>query len=416
MARVVFVNRYFHPDISATSQMLSDVAFGLARAGHEVVVLCSRQCYDDASRVLPARETVRAVDVRRVRTSHFGRGSLLGRALDYASFYLSLLVTLPFVIGRGDLLVTKTDPPLLSIPCAVVARLRGARLVNWLQDVFPEVAEHLGAAPLPAWLLRALRRARDASLQQAHVNVVIGAQMRRYFLARGIDEHRLRVIENWSDAAVVQPRPASSSRLRAAIDAGAAFVVGHSGNLGRAHDVDTLLQAAALLRDEPFVFLIVGGGAGLQTLRRGVEQHGLGARFRFLPYQPREHLADALAAADAHLVSLQPTLEGFIVPSKIYGILAAGRPALFIGANDGAVGSLLAANDCGRTIPPGDAPTLAQALRELASDPRRATEMGQRAAALHQRCHTVEVALRQWDELVSAAADATRICPAAGST
>jgi glycosyltransferase involved in cell wall biosynthesis len=400
MARLVFVNRYFHPDVSATSQMLSDVAFGLACAGHEVVVLCSRQLYDDPARVLPARERIAAVEIHRLGTTRFGRASLAGRSLDYLSFYLSLLVRLPFIVRPGDLLVTKTDPPLLSIPCGLVAWLRRARLVNWLQDVFPEVAEQLGVTPLPAAAMRGLKQARDWSLRRAHANVVIGEQMRRYFVTRGIAAQRLRVIENWSDAAFVRPLPAAASRLRATLAAGDALVVGHSGNLGRAHDVDTLLEAAAKLRDEPFVFLIVGGGAGLSQLQRGVAAHGLERSFRFLPYQPREQLADSLAAADVHLVSLQPNLEGFIVPSKIYGILAAGRPALFIGAGDGAVGTLLATNACGSTIAPGDSAQLAQELRRLAADRTLAAAMGQRAAALHQRCHTVDVALGHWQELI----------------
>jgi glycosyltransferase involved in cell wall biosynthesis len=413
MARIVFVNRYFHPDVSATSQMLADVAFGLAREGHEISVICSRQLYDDPTHVLPARETVRGVTVRRLGTTRFGRAALAGRALDYLSFYASLLAQLPFVVRRGDFLVTKTDPPLLSIPCGLVARLRGARLVNWLQDVFPEVAQELGVARMPGWAMRALQQARDWSLRGAHANVVIGEQMRRYFLGRDIDACRLHVIENWSDPAIVRPLPSATSELRATLDAGDAFILGHSGNLGRAHDVDTLLAAADLLREEPFVFLIVGGGAGLASLRRGVEARGLGDRFRFLPYQPRERLADTLAAADVHLVSLQPCLEGFIVPSKIYGILAAGRPALFIGARDGAVGTLLDANGCGFTIEPGNPSQLARAARRLASDPALAAEMGRRAAELHQRRHTVDAALGRWQEIIAVAAAEPRPARAA---
>ena len=143
-ARVVFVNRYFHPDHSATSQMLSDLAFHLAARGWDVEVVTSRQRYDDARRSLPSRETVRGVDVRRVWSTRFGRGFLPGRALDYATFYVSAFFALLRRGGRDTTIVALTDPPLISVVAALAAMLRGATLINWTQDLFPEVAEALG--------------------------------------------------------------------------------------------------------------------------------------------------------------------------------------------------------------------------------------------------------------------------------
>src|SRR5438552_3038149 len=161
--RVVFVNRYFHPDHSATSQMVSDLAFYLASRGWNVGVITSRLSYDDARARLAPRENVRGVDVRRVWSSRFGRAFLPGRAVDYATFYCSAF----FAIRRerDAIVVALTDPPLIS----VVAALASHRIVNWLQDLFPEVANALGIrAP------RFLRRVRDWSLRRARMNVAIG--------------------------------------------------------------------------------------------------------------------------------------------------------------------------------------------------------------------------------------------------
>src|SRR5687768_11454721 len=143
--QIIFVNRFFHPDHSATAQILSDLAFDLARRNHRVVVIASRLIYDDPSRRLPAREVIGGVQVRRVATTGFGRASLLGRGADLASFYLSAGAALLAVARPGDLVVAKTDPPLLSVVAAPPVSLRRARLINWLQDVYPEVAGVLGS-------------------------------------------------------------------------------------------------------------------------------------------------------------------------------------------------------------------------------------------------------------------------------
>src|SRR6266849_6622249 len=164
--RVVFVNRYFHPDHSATSQMVSDLAFHLASRGWNVGAITSRQRYDDANARLAPRESLNGVDVRRIATTRFGRAFLPGRAIDYATFYISA-----FFAIRGEresIVVALTDPPLIS----VVAALASRRTINWLQDLFPEVANALGIrAP------RFLRRLRDWSLRRARMNVAIGAAM-----------------------------------------------------------------------------------------------------------------------------------------------------------------------------------------------------------------------------------------------
>jgi glycosyltransferase involved in cell wall biosynthesis len=402
MARLVFVNRYFYPDLSATSQMLHDLASRLASGGCEVVVVCSRHLYEDPKRGLPARETIDGVRVHRVWTASFGRGTLLGRALDYLSFYLAAALTLLRVVRRGDLVVAKTDPPLISMVAGTVARLRGARLVNWLQDIFPEVASCLDAVPLPNIVHRLLRRLRDRSLHRAAVNVVLGTRMRDYVLSRGIPAHKVAVIENWSDGAVVAPFLSAESELRRRLDLGNALVVGYSGNLGRAHDVDTLLSAARLLHDEhDVVFLMVGGGNKMQELQRQVPLLGLERNFRFLPYQPRELLADSLAAADVHLVSLLPDLEGLIVPSKFYGILAAGRPTVFVGHADGEIARVIRLHGCGNVVQAGDGFTLAQVLRELRDDPVSRQVMGRCALELHRRRYTVEAACERWSSLIA---------------
>ena len=399
-SKVVFVNRYFHPDRSATSQLLTDLASALADAGFNVCVICSRQRYDEARARLLPRDSIRGVGVYRVWTTCFGRSRLLGRALDYATFYVSSTWQMIQLLKPGDTVVAKTDPPLISIMAMMAAKLKGANLVNWLQDVFPEVASLLGANPLPSVLDALLRRCRDASLRRARVNVVLGGRMRELVQRAGVPPERIQIIENWADLHPDEPKPVAESVLRSKLDCADKFVIGYSGNLGRAHEHQTLLGAAELLRsDADIVFLMIGGGAGMTQLARDVEQRGL-ANFRFLPYQPRELLSDSLAAADAHWVSLRPALEGLIVPSKFYGILAAARPVIFIGDSDGELARDIRVSGCGAVVAVGESGELARLLRAWKSHPDRRESMGRRGYQHYCDRYAAPRAFDRWTALL----------------
>jgi colanic acid biosynthesis glycosyl transferase WcaI len=401
--RVIFVNRFYAPDESATSQMLTDLAEALARLGVEVEVLCSRQLYGDAGADLPATEVLRGVSVRRLATTRFGRDSLVGRAVDYATFYLCAGTCMFARLRHGDVLVVKTDPPLLSLVGGLAAWCRGARLVNWLQDLYPEVASRLALSPVPRPVEALLRVARDRSLATARVNVVPGTSMREYLIGRGIAAARISICENWADEGRLRPLAAARSELRGRLGLGDCFVAAYSGNLGRAHDASTILEAACALEGDPgIVFLMVGGGAGMRALEMQARARGL-TNFRFTPYQSREALSDSLAAGDVHLVSLRPELEGLVVPSKLYGILAVGRPVVFIGDPAGELAGLIATNEVGISVRSGDPEGLCGALRTLRDDEGRRMRMGIRAREVFEERYTLAAAVARWRVVLSAA-------------
>jgi len=207
---------------------------------------------------------------------------------------------------------------------------------------------------------------------------------------------------NWSDEAAIRPIARVAVALRDEWGLGDAFVVGYSGNLGRAHEFETLLGAARLLahRDD-IVFLMIGGGHESARLAARVADEGLADRFRFRPYQPRERLSESLGAADVHWLSLRPEMEGLIVPSKFYGIAAAGRPVIAITDLDGEIARIVRREDCGMAIAPGDAPGLAAAIEDLAGDPARVAGMGSAARAVIEREFGRVDAFERWDQLFS---------------
>lgn len=400
--KTIFLNRYFHPDISATSQMLSDLAFHLAAEGVAVHVITSRQRYADPAARLPALETLRGVTVHRVWTSRFGRGHLGGRALDYLSFYVSASLALARLARRGDVVVAKTDPPLISVPAAFVCRLRGAVLVNWLQDVFPEVAERMGVRLARGPLGALIRRLRNYSLRGAALNVTLGERMAREVRAlAGLDAARVAVVHNWADGEAIVPLAHADNPLRAAWELADKFVLVYSGNMGRAHEFSTMLDAADLLKARAeIVFLFIGGGHYRGWIEAEARRRAL-ANIRFQPYQPRERLAQSLGVADVHLTCLLPAMEGLVVPSKLYAILASGRPTLHVGDPAGEVAGLLEASNAGRSVRSGDAAALAAHIAELAAASATCAELGRNARAAFDAHYAQRIAFAHWRRLLA---------------
>ncbi|HEV7250959.1 MAG TPA: glycosyltransferase family 4 protein [Shinella sp.] len=404
--RTIFVNRYFHPDQSATSRMVSALAFGLARQGGEVAVVASRTRHDQADAPLAGRETCSGVDVVRLSTSRFGRGTLPGRAIDYLSFHLAAFGWLIRNVRRGDVVVVCTDPPLISLGCALPIRLRGGEMVNWVMDLFPETAIELGLFSRAPVLGRFAAWLRDRSVARARLTICPTERMEDYLLARGAPADRMRVLHHWSDAAEIRPVPRDENPLRAAWDYTRKFVVGYSGNFGRAHEFATLIEAATLLQDRQDIrFLMVGGGHKLASVQGAVRERGL-ANVTFKPLQPAEQLAESLGVPDLHVVSLLPRLEHCIIPSKFYGILAAGRPTLFIGDPKGSVAAVIDAEGCGVNIGIGEAERLARTIAELAASPEKVVAMGETARAVLEADYAYDRALATWRVLLRDLAEA----------
>lgn len=380
--------------------MLSDLAFGLVGRGREVVVITSRQRYDDPAANLGSRESVKGVTVYRIWTTRFGRGWLPGRALDYLTFYVSCIWRLWWTVGPGDVVVAKTDPPMLSIIAQPIARLRDGKVINWLQDLFPEVARALGIRLLQGRIGKALSSIRNRSLRKSDLNVVIGQRMMEALVDNNIDSRCARVIPNWADGKAIVPTAAMENPLRKAWELADQFVIGYSGNMGRSHPFDAILQAIALTRDTPVVWLFIGDGPRKGWLESEVASRGLSGQVMFKRYQPRDILAHSLGVPDAHLVTLEPALEGMIVPSKYYGVLAAGRPTLFIGDVDGEVARDVQAHQTGMVIGADDGEALATKVRSLMNDRGGVEAMGDRARKHFEREYTLKSATDRWCRVI----------------
>lgn len=405
MNRVIFVNRFFYPDYSATSQLLSDLAFHLATENWNVTVVTSRQAYEDPEADLPSRESIRGVDVRRVWSTAYGRDQMFGRAVDALTFHAAVFFALRRLVEPGTVVVAATDPPLISVPVSLATGNRDGVFINWIQDLFPEVAEAVGVIAPNGPVARALRAFRNNSLQRAETNVVVGARMEELLRRKKM---RTVLRPNWADGREITPLAASENPMRKRLGIEDAFVVEYSGNLGRVHDYRTILGAVRELSSTPGIrFVFVGGGERFRRLEARVQAEHL-SNATFLPYQSRAALRTSLGIGDVHLVSLEPVMEGLVVPSKVYGIAAAGRPMIFVGDSRAETATLIARSECGVLAAKGDPLALAQIIRSLAADRPKVEEMGRKARELFEREFDAPMAFEEWNRILVWAAEESR--------
>lgn len=359
--RVVFVNRFYWPETPATAQLLTDLAEGLAARGWHVTILTS------GPTELPRQDSRHGVEILRVSARARNERSLSGQAKDFLRFHLGAAAQLWRHARRDSVVVTLTDPPLLGVTCAAIARLRGARLVHWVHDIYPELAITLAGQQ---WA-RALLPLRNAAWRTADVCVTLGQDMAERICGAGVEPNAVAVIPNWAPRGVAPADPAAIRARRDAWKLADSCVVMYSGNLGRVHDLEPLLDVAELVADEPRLrFVFVGGGPRREALQAAAQQRGL-ANFRFFPAQPRDELAVSLGAGDLQLVTLLPSCASLVFPSKLYGAAAIARPILFLGPKNSEPARVIRAAGCGVTMAAENPEEIAAELRRVANDPAR---------------------------------------------
>jgi glycosyltransferase involved in cell wall biosynthesis len=357
--RLLVLNQYYRPGPEATAQLLADLCDALADE-FDITVVTGR-VRGDPNAGGAGRSNGREPTVVRVPSTAFDRSSVWLRAANYVTFLLGAALA-GLRAPRPDVVLSMTDPPVIGAVALAVARRARRPLVVVVQDVFPETAVELRRMENPL-VIGLLRRAIRRYLARADVVVAIGETMRRRLEAKGARAGRLRVIPNWVDTNALGPRP-RRNEWSAAQGLDDRFVVMHSGNLGHAQDLDALLRAATLLRDlDDLAIVLIGDGARrgeLVSLARSLE---LDDRVRLLPFQARAALPLSLSSADVHVVGLARGLSGYVVPSRLYGILAVGRPVLVSAEAESETAQVVERAGCGVVVPPGRPDLLAAAIR-----------------------------------------------------
>jgi len=404
--RICFFNRSYHPDLGATGQLLTELAEDLARSGHDVWVIAGPPLSSGRLRWglrLFRRDERNGVTVLRARGSAFSLRRFAGRATNYVSYFLSSCLA-GLAVPRPDIVIALTDPPIIGLAALMVARRADARFVFVCQDVFPEVARLLQDFRSGA-LDRFLERVNRLLLGRADRVIAVGETMReRLIIDKGADPGKVVVIHNWADCAAIVPGP-KENPLAARLGLAERFVVMHSGNVGLSQGLEILLDAAERLSPYPDILVaIVGDGSTRAALESRARARGL-VNVRFFPSQPRENLALSFAAADVFVISLKAGLAGYIVPSKLYGILASGRPYVAAVEEASEVAAITRAARSGLLAEPGNADDLARLILMLREDRGQGRALGvngRRAALAYDRPIQVEAYARLFRELAAA--------------
>lgn len=381
MPHLLVFNRSYYPDLGATGQLLTEMCEDLvAHYGWEVTIVAglptvslngtngSGKGAGSATGLRPVRrEVVRGVCVLRATGTRLPKARFVGRATNYVSYFASATLAGGWA-RRPDVVMSLTDPPILGLAALAWARRWRVPFVFLCQDIFPEVARLLEDFRSPA-VERVLERVNRVLVRQATRVVALGETMKeRLVTLRGADPAKVAVIHNWADRAALGggARESAFAREHGLVDR---FIVMHAGNLGLSQGLESLVEAAARLSaDCPNLEVVfVGDGAKRGVLERRARDVGV-RNVRFLPFLPRERMRESYGAADLFVISLKAGLAGFIVPSKLYAILAAGKPYVAAVEEESEVAAITRQHNCGLLAPPGDAGALADRLRTLYHD------------------------------------------------
>jgi len=360
--QVLLINQFFWPDTAATGQLLTDVTRGIDLEAHEVTVLCGMSTYGVVDTGSPP--PVKIVQCGGVA---FSRGKI-GRVVSYGSFFVAAAVQ--GVLGpKPALVVTLTTPPLISLLGTLLKSFRGSRHFIWEMDLYPDIAVNLNVLKPRSVVTRLIGSVVDFSRKRADGIIALGDDMKARLVARGIPEHKVLVAENWADGREIVPAPFEEGPL----------VVHYSGSFGLAHEQHTIAEVMRQLRDDHrFRFVFVGGGARRVRLEELCRAEGMdNAEFR--PSASRSELSRSLAEGHVGLVTQIPETAGAVVPSKTYGIMAAGRPMLYVGPESATPALVLRRHECGWRIEPGDVAGMVRLLKRLEQDRTLVREAGARA-------------------------------------
>ncbi len=395
---ILLLNEYYPPDTSATARMAQVVAEMLAER-HKVTVVAGRPSYDPEQHypyALLRRDVRNRVVVERVGSTAYPRHQMRRRVSNYLT-YLALALPRTLTI-RPDLILAMTDPPVAGIAGAFVAWLSGRPFVYNIRDMYPDMALGGEIVQPSRWVEQWEKMHRHALRRAARV-IVLGDDMRDRILAKGVVAERVVVVRD--GATFPASLPAEDDPMVREIRSGFPFVALHAGNLGFYGAWGTLLEAAELLRKENVGLVFIGDGANRGALEAAAASR---ANVRFLPFRPAEQVPHVMRAGDVHIVTVRRGLEGVVVPSKIYGILAAGRPVLALADSRSDAARIVVESGCGLAVDPDDPVRVAAAILDLRGDPARLAEMGRRARETAQRYATVNE-LQRFVRIVEEAAN-----------
>ncbi|HTL58669.1 MAG TPA: glycosyltransferase family 4 protein [Candidatus Limnocylindrales bacterium] len=395
--RFLLLNQYYPPDIAPTGNYLHDLARALIQSGHQVKVICSKRCYDGKGHH-PAREIRDGVEIARLPSTAFGRIGTIGKIVDYASYYSALVYALGFADHRPDLILSLTTPPYLGLLGKLAAKRYACRHAHWIMDLYPDILSAHGIVREKRAVFRLLSKLTRFQLADAARVLTLGPTVADNLSS--YTNHPVDWLPLWSDSELL-PWPADQSNpLRKQRGWPANDVVFlYSGNMGRGHRFTEFFQAAEHLAGSGPLWVFSGGGKRRHELESTARAQPR-ARIEFLDYVPQQQLREHLCAGDVHLASLDSAWQGMMVPSKLQGSFAVGRPVLYVGGRDCEIASWILNAGGGWVVDQGDIKGLLRAV-EQALNPSERRKRGRAARSFAQKHFNKQLCCDQILELLT---------------
>ena len=399
---VVLVSQFFYPDTSANSTVLSELAVGLAQRGIDVSVVTAQPSYTEEDRESnePKRETYEGMSVRRLPATRFDRNrGLTLRMINEISFFVAAFFYLLFR-RQGDVVLLPTAPTFLPV-ASWPLRLRGYQPVPIVMDLYPAMAVSLGYLDEDSFVRRIWDWLNRRAYQRAEVTVTLGETMADK-LRSEYGEIPIQVIHNWEDEEFIEPIEKSDNQFAQEHGFTEQFTLLYSGNLGRHHDLKSIVEAAAILETEelpPFEFVFIGEGGQKDALEQFVDENDLSS-VRFLPYQPVDVLPLSLTSADVSIVTMADGVEGLCVSSKFYTALASGQAVLAISAPDAEIARVVQQTGSGVHVKPNDPEQIADTVRFWLENTEEAHDMGEIAREVFESHFTKSVSIDKYYDLL----------------
>lgn len=400
--KLLILTHYYPPDYAATGQLIEELAHKLGENGlKKVSIFTGQPGYAFSTETAPNKEEKHPLMIRRSRSSRIVPQRIRGKAINGIIFCIRCGVHLIRNSSKSNLLLITTAPPFLPIVAYLGKLIWKMPYICLMYDLYPDVVVALNVLPKKHLLVRLWNRINYLVWLNAKTIVVISDTMKNRIVSKyPILADKIKVVHNWSNPEIIKPMDKQDNSFAKKYNLTNRFTVLYSGNFGRCHDLDTIMEAAKLLKDKPVQFLFIGNGAKLSSCKEQVKIHQLD-NFLFLPFQDKAVLPSSLTSCDLGLVSIAPDLEGIIAPSKLYGILAAGKPVAIICESHSYLKELVTTAGCGETFNHNDAQSLANFIEDLILNPQKASSMGTMGRKYLESNFTPEIIAKQYLEILT---------------
>lgn len=392
--KLTILSQYFYPELISTGQVLTEIAEGLTAKGFQIRVICAQPSYYNSNKVDKVMD-YNGIHIERVLSTQLNKNSFVGKILNAISFFVAVFGKVLFDPDRAPLLIV-TNPPFLPFLGYLLFKINKRRYNILIQDVYPDILYRLNYLKRSSVIVKIWDWLNKKIYHRADKVIVNSRDQKELFVDKGVPERKLVVIENSADVTLIKPISKKDNPFVDQYNLEDKFVVMYSGNMGLFHDMESIAEAAELLKSySDIVFVFIGGGGKLKRIKEFVVSHNL-QNVLFLPYQDKANIRYTLTAADVALIALEKDMEGISVPCKLYGIMAAGVPTVANVPERSEVAYVLAEANCGKWVPVKNASAISEAILFYYNNREVAKEHGRRARKEFESKYVIEHAITKY--------------------